>query len=115
MSENTIALNPNAVTGPQYCRECASVHERCVCDWCHAGPPPQEPYCESCDRHHPAGDLHCPNCGQPASSGFHASWSLDECPVWEEGRWVPILEAKTKTYWVGGNDALDRLAAKEVA
>jgi len=27
----------------------------------------------------------CPNCGQPASSGLHASENLRDCPVWVPG------------------------------
>lgn len=31
----------------------------------------------------------CPNCGQPAASGHHASENLDACPKWVAGRgWV---------------------------
>lgn len=75
------------------CSTCCTVHKRCVCGRCHGGPPPAEPYCESCDRHHPAGDEHCPNCGQPASSGFHAGMNLADCPVWGGARgWIPTTE-----------------------
>jgi hypothetical protein len=46
--------------------------------------------CEQCLRRHAEGEPHCPNCGQPASSGFHASDYLERCPDWIEGRgWVP--------------------------
>jgi hypothetical protein len=45
-------------------------------------------YCELCGRTRPRDDQHCPNCGQPASSGVHAAPNLDECPYWLLGRWV---------------------------
>jgi hypothetical protein len=32
----------------------------------------------------------CPNCGQPATSGHHASENLENCPKWVPGKgWVP--------------------------
>jgi hypothetical protein len=31
----------------------------------------------------------CPNCGQPAASGHHASENLDACPVWTGTGWAP--------------------------
>lgn len=32
----------------------------------------------------------CPNCGQPAASGHHASENLDACPRWVDGKgWTP--------------------------
>ena len=82
---------PEAATNgqPRQCRECQTAHEPCVCERCHGGPPPLDPWCERCDHHHVAGDSHCPNCGQPASSGFHACWNLDDCPEWVAGvGWV---------------------------
>ena len=44
--------------------------------------------CSSCGIVHPPDDEHCPNCGQPASILFHASWNLEKCPYWLNGRWV---------------------------
>ena len=44
--------------------------------------------CELCGQHHPEGEPHCPNCGQPAGSGFHAAWNLGQCPEWVDGRWI---------------------------
>ena len=37
---------------------------------------------------YPRDEEHCPNCGQPASSLFHATWNLEKCPYWLFGRWV---------------------------
>lgn len=108
---NTTA-NPNIVSGPEHCYTCDSTHERCVCEWCHAGPPPAEPYCASCDRHHADGEEHCPNCWLPASSGFHAAPNIDECPIWITGRgWVPMEETTREeraATWPDGPHALGR-------
>ena len=36
----------------------------------------------------------CPNCGQPAASGHHASDNLDACPKWVQGKgWVSLNAA----------------------
>ena len=89
----TETANPTARRAPKHCVTCWSVHEPCVCGRCHSGTPPMDPYCESCAHHHPSGDEHCPNCGQPASNGFHAAANLDDCPVWVAGGgWVPVAD-----------------------
>jgi hypothetical protein len=51
-------------------------------------PTPSHENCELCGRWHRKGESHCPNCDQPAESGFHASGRLDKCPYWLLGRWV---------------------------
>jgi hypothetical protein len=65
-----------------------------------------QPYCESCGDHHAEDESHCPNCGQAASSGFHAAWNLDQCPIWINGRgWVPRADTTTeerKATWPDG-------------
>ena len=48
--------------------------------------------CDECGHRHPGNDQHCPNCRQPASTGFHAiepTERLKDCPVWIPGQgWV---------------------------
>jgi hypothetical protein len=44
--------------------------------------------CDDCGQRHPGNDQHCPNCQQPASTGFHAiepAERLKDCPVWIPG------------------------------
>ena len=53
-----------------------------------AAPEPSHGDCDQCGHWHRKGEEHCPNCGQPAESGFHASMNLDDCPCWVFGRWV---------------------------
>ena len=65
-----------------------------------------QPYCQSCGHHHAEDESHCPNCGQSASSGFHAAWNLDQCPIWINGPgWVPRADTTTeerKATWPDG-------------
>jgi hypothetical protein len=53
-----------------------------------AAPTPSHVDCDICGKWHRKGESHCPNCGEPASSLFHASWDLEKCPYWLSGRWV---------------------------
>jgi hypothetical protein len=53
-----------------------------------AAPTPSHEDCGLCGRWHKKGESHCPNCGQPAESGFHAAMDLGKCPYWLLGRWV---------------------------